>query len=66
MPELPEHVKAEADKVVSEAGANKMPVKDMSTPQAVDNYADRGKEMDAVREQKREDAQQEKNQPDKG
>jgi hypothetical protein len=66
MPELPEHVKAEADKAVSEAGANKMPVKDMNSPQAVDNYADRGKEMDAVREQKREDAQQEKKQPDKG
>ena len=66
MPELPEHVKAEADKAVSETGANKMQVTDMSAPQTVDNYADRGKEMEAMREQKREDAQQEKNQPDRG
>jgi len=63
---LPEHVKAEADKAVSETGANKLQVKDVNSPQAVDNYADRGKEMEAMREQKREDAQQEKNQPDRG
>ena len=66
MPELPEHVKAKADQAVSETGANKMQVKEMDTPQAVDSYGDKGKALEAMREQKREDAQQEKNQPDRG
>jgi len=66
MPELPDHVRAKADQALSETGANKMQVKDMDTAQAVDSYGDQGKALEAMREQKREDAQQEKNQPDKG
>jgi hypothetical protein len=37
-----------------------MPVQDVGNAQAVDNYGDKGKELDAMREQKREDLAQEK------
>ena len=57
---IPEHVKAEADAAVSKAGAEKMPVKDMNAPQAVDNYPDGGAALDKMREQKRQDISQEK------
>lgn len=56
---------------VAQTGAKKMPVQDMNQAPAVDNYDDKGKELDAVRKQKRQDAQQEKTpqpdpEPDKG
>jgi hypothetical protein len=63
MAELPEHVKAEADAAVAKTGAAKMPVQDMNPAPAVDNYPDRGKELEAMREQKRQEAVQEKTQP---
>jgi hypothetical protein len=69
MAELPEHVKAQADNVVAETGASKMPVKDMDAPKATD-WKDTAA-MDAARQQQRENALQEKSpaptvQPDKG
>jgi hypothetical protein len=58
MAELPEHVKAQADKVVAEAGANKMAVKDLGV-QDVADWND-PKAMEAAREQQRQNALQEK------
>lgn len=69
--ELPEHVRAKADEEMAKTGAQKMPVQDMNAAPAVDNYDDQGKALDAMREQKRQEALQEKTpdptmQPDKG
>lgn len=55
---IPEHVKADADAVREQAGADKYPVKDMGAPQGVDAYDTKG--LEAQRERQRQDAQQEK------
>jgi hypothetical protein len=58
---IPDHVKAQADAAVAETGQKeKIPVQNMDAPQAVDNYTDRGKDLDAMRDQKRQDALLEK------
>jgi hypothetical protein len=56
MAELPDHVKAQADAEMAKTGMQKAAVKDMDVAQPVDNYRDRGIELDAMREQKRQDA----------
>ena len=56
MAELPEHVKAKADAEMAKTGMQKAPVQDMDAAQAVDNYPDGGKALEAMREQKRQDA----------
>lgn len=61
MAELPEHVKAQADAEMAKTGMQKAAVKDMDAAvQPVDNYGDGGRQLDAMREQKRQDAVQEK------
>lgn len=67
---LPDHVKAQADAEIAKTGMQKAPVQEMNAEQAVDNYRDQGKELEAMQEQKRQDAVQEKSdpsvQPDRG
>jgi hypothetical protein len=60
MAQLPEHVKAQADAEMAKTGMQKVAVQDMDAVQPVDNYRDGGKALDAMRDQKRQDAIQEK------
>lgn len=60
MAELPDHVKAQADAEMAKTGMQKVAVRDMDTAEAVGNYSDGGRELDAMREQKRQNALLEK------
>ncbi len=73
MAEIPENVKEQAVKAREESRMLQMkPDQEIASAQPVDNYGDRGKEMAAMQEQKREAARQEneaarqeKNQPER-
>jgi len=73
MAEIPENVKEQAVKAREESRMWQMkPDQEIASAQPVDNYGDRGKEMAAMQEQKREaarqeneSARQEKNQPER-
>lgn len=64
MAEIPESVKARADAEVAQTGAQKMEVVDMGEPKGVDAYDT--KALEAQRQKQREDAIQDKTDPDKG
>jgi hypothetical protein len=53
MADIPEHVKAKGLEATANLDKSKIAIKDMGESKAVDNYGDRGKELAAMREQKR-------------